>query len=72
MTNKTPPHYPQGGVDFMDKALKWGWYDAYRFNICKYGMRAGLKEGEPILKDLRKCKDYIDRWIKHEEDKQND
>ncbi len=36
-------------------------------NVIKYILRAGKKENEPILKDLKKARDYIDFMIREVE-----
>lgn len=35
-------------------------------NVIKYAYRAGKKPGEPALKDLGKCLDYLNRAIRRE------
>lgn len=35
---------------------------AMKFNIIKYCMRAGLKTGEAVPKELQKAEDYL-RWL---------
>jgi hypothetical protein len=37
----------------------------------RYVQRAGRKDGEPILKDLRKAAEYLRRWIEFEELKEH-
>ena len=61
-----PSHY--GGKDNpyetikVADALGWGLIGS-KFNALKYLMRAGNKDGESELKDLNKCKWYIQHAI---------
>lgn len=72
------PKKPNGGKasyyptnpNFLKVAYKWG-LCGFAFNVCKYAIRAGKKPGEPILKDLNKCKDYIETWIELVEEEEN-
>lgn len=56
-TDITPPHYqgtiqPIDLINAQDLNFNLG-------NVVKYVCRAGKKEGENILSDLEKAKDYI-------------
>lgn len=61
-----PSHY--GGKDNpyetikVADALGWGLIGS-KFNALKYLMRAGNKDGESELKDLNKCKWYVQHAI---------
>ena len=57
-TDTTPPHYqgtiqPIDLINAQDLNFNLG-------NVVKYVCRAGKKQGENILTDLEKAKDYID------------
>ena len=61
-TNKTPKHYqgtiqPIDLINAQDLNFNLG-------NVVKYVSRAGKKQGENILSDLEKAKNYIDFEIK--------
>lgn len=56
-TNKTPQHYqgtiqPIDLINAQDLNFNLG-------NVVKYVCRAGKKQGENVLSDLEKAKDYI-------------
>lgn len=56
-TDNTPPHYqgtiqPIDLINAQDLNFNLG-------NVVKYVCRAGKKQGENILSDLEKAKDYI-------------
>ena len=67
-TSSTPPHYqgtiqPIDLINAQDLNFNLG-------NVVKYVCRAGKKQGENILSDLEKAKDYINfeiervkKWI---------
>ena len=63
-----PNHY--GGEDNPYEVIKvceaWGLdKDAYLFNVVKYVARAGKKEVNKELQDLKKSMFYLDRKIKN-------
>jgi len=74
-----PPHY--GGKDNVYETVKVveAWFDdgtlhpvvgAFLFNTIKYLSRAGKKNGESLLDDLRKARWYLDRaiaWLERKE-----
>jgi hypothetical protein len=71
MTNKEminhPNHY--GGADNVYEVIKvceaWDLHrDAYLFNVVKYVARAGKKDPEKEIEDLKKAAFYLDRRIK--------
>ena len=60
-TNKTPKHYqgtiqPIDLIDAQDLNFNLG-------NVVKYVCRAGKKQGENVLSDLEKAKNYINYEI---------
>lgn len=57
-TNNTPPHY-QGSIQPID-LINAQDLNFNLGNVVKYVCRAGKKQGENILTDLEKAKDYID------------
>lgn len=63
-----PEHY--GGSENPYEVIKvceaWGLdKDAYLFNVVKYVARAGKKDVNKELEDLRKAAFYLDRKIKN-------
>ena len=63
---KNPTYY--GGVDNPYEVIKvceaWGLdKDAYLFNVAKYIARAGKKDPQKELEDLRKAAFYLNRKI---------
>jgi hypothetical protein len=61
-----PQHY--GGSDSVYEVVKvceaWGLdMDAYLFNVVKYVARAGKKNPEKEIEDLKKARFYLDRKI---------
>ena len=63
-----PAHY--GGKDNPYEVIKvceaWGLdKDAYLFNVAKYIARAGKKDPQKELEDLKKALFYLDRKIKN-------
>lgn len=62
-----PNHY--GGEENVYEVIKvcepWGLdFDAYLFNVVKYVARAGKKDREKEIEDLKKALFYLDRKIK--------
>jgi hypothetical protein len=67
-----PQHY--GGVDNPYEVIKvceaWGLdKDAYLFNVVKYVARAGKKDPQKELEDLKKAVFYLERKIVNLENK---
>jgi len=63
-----PSYY--GGEDNPYEVIKvceeWGLdKDAYIFNVVKYVARAGVKNPDKELEDLKKAAFYLDRKIKN-------
>lgn len=59
-----PPHYRDGGIDFLDYAEAKGLTEnAYLFNVVKYVSRAGKKVGANPVEDLKKAQFYLSREI---------
>ena len=63
---KNPSYY--GGVDNTYEVIKvceaWGLdKDAYLFNVAKYIARAGKKDPQKELEDLKKAAFYLNRKI---------
>lgn len=58
----TPPHY-QGSIQPID-LINAQDLNFNLGNVVKYVCRAGKKQGENILSDLEKAKDYINYEIK--------
>lgn len=61
-----PKHYDGGAID------AWAVWDAFDLDpwaaaLTKYILRAGKKEGESKLKDLRKARNYLAYMIEREE-----
>jgi len=62
-----PQHY--GGKDNPYEVIKIAEAtgldkDAYLFNVLKYIVRSGKKDGNPPIQDLKKALFYLDRRIK--------
>jgi len=65
---KNPSYY--GGVDNTYEVIKvceaWGLdKDAYLFNVAKYIARAGKKDPQKELEDLKKAAFYLNRKIEN-------
>lgn len=58
-----PSHYTHGGIEVADAIEAWelGWHAG---NAVKYIARAGRKDPERTVEDLRKARWMIDRLIK--------
>lgn len=61
-----PSHYDGGDIQPWDVIDAFG-LDYYLGNILKYTCRAGKKDGESRLKDLKKIRNFINRAIELEE-----
>ena len=67
MSKTNPSHYTlPDGTQVYDITQH---FDFTVGNCIKYLMRAGNKNGESSLDDLRKCKWYLDKLIEREEAK---
>lgn len=65
---KTPKHYQlPNGFQLIDLLVNM---DFCSGNVIKYLVRAGKKDGETRLKDLRKALDYLQRLIEQAEREQ--
>ena len=69
-TESTPSHY-QGAIQPIDLINAQN-LNFNLGNVVKYVCRAGKKEGESNLKDLKKAKDYINYEIKRLEVNSNE
>ena len=58
-----PPHYTFGKIEVLNAIADWG-LDYHRGNVVKYMVRAGKKDPDKMIEDLRKARFYIDRLIK--------
>ncbi len=58
-----PPHYTFGKIEVLNAIEDWG-LDYHRGNVVKYMVRAGKKDPDKMIEDLRKARFYIDRLIK--------
>ncbi len=63
-----PAHYCDGGIETLDYILAKR-MDFLIGQVCKYISRAGKKDPEKELEDLRKARFYLDRKIKILEEK---
>lgn len=61
-----PDHYQTNSIDVIDVCKILG-LNFNKGNILKYISRAGKKQNETELKDLKKALDYLQREIKHVE-----
>lgn len=57
-----PSHYCDGGIEVMDYIIAKK-MDFLIGNVCKYISRAGKKDPEKELEDLKKARVYLDRKI---------
>ena len=68
-----PQHYKFGDLnqyEVVKVCEAWGLdMDAYLFNVVKYVARAGKKDSDKELQDLKKALWYLDRKIKNLEKK---
>ena len=60
-----PAHYgSKSGQDVIDVAEDFGIIDnAYKFNMLKYILRGGKKEGNSELEDMLKVQEYVGRYV---------
>lgn len=75
MANNTeierPEYYTLGKIECID----YIWDKQMNFflgNVTKYVTRAGHKDGESALKDLKKARQYLDMYIQKLEGEQQD
>ena len=60
-----PNHYNTGGIEVIDAIEAWGFGEGFnRGNAIKYIARAGKKNPETEIEDLRKARWYINEEIK--------
>ena len=60
-----PSHYTMGGIEVIDAITAWGFAEGFnRGNAIKYIARAGRKNKEAEVEDLRKARWYIDEEIR--------
>lgn len=59
-----PSYYNMGGIETIDAIQAWGFGEGFnRGNAIKYIARAGRKDPETELEDLRKARWYINEEI---------
>lgn len=59
-----PKHYNTGGIEVIDAIEAWGFGEGFnRGNAIKYIARAGRKNRESEIEDLKKAAWYIEREI---------
>lgn len=58
-----PAHYCDGGIETLDFILAKK-LDFLTGQVCKYISRAGKKDPDKEIEDLKKAKFYLDRKIK--------
>lgn len=60
-----PAHYNTGSIEVIDAIEAWGFGEGFnRGNAIKYIARAGKKNPETEIEDLRKARWYINEEIK--------
>lgn len=57
-----PSHYNFGGIEVIDAIEAWE-LGFHLGNVVKYIARAGKKDKETELEDLRKAQWYLERYI---------
>jgi hypothetical protein len=59
-----PPHYNRGKIEVIDFIMdqQLGFNDG---NVVKYICRAGFKESTDRVTDLKKARNYLDKYIVH-------
>lgn len=56
-----PAHYNVGGIEVIEAIEAWGFGEGFnRGNAIKYIARAGHKDPEREIEDLKKARQYID------------
>lgn len=59
-----PNHYNMGGIEVIDAIEAWGFGEGFnRGNAIKYIARAGRKDPDKEVEDLKKARFYLDREI---------
>lgn len=59
-----PKHYQLGGIEVIDAIEAWGFGEGFnRGNAIKYIARAGRKDPQAEVDDLKKAAWYIEREI---------
>lgn len=59
-----PAHYTAGGIEVIDFLEAWD-FPFHLANAIKYICRAGRKDKNALVTDLRKAVWYIDRYIEY-------
>lgn len=59
-----PSHYKDGGIETIDYIEAKG-FNYHLGNVVKYVSRAGKKDPDKTLEDLKKARWYLDRHIKN-------
>ena len=60
----SPSHYTSGNIEVIDAIEDWGLHkDHYLACVVKYIARAGKKNHDTFIEDLRKAQWYLDRRI---------
>ena len=57
-----PPHYCLGGIEVLDAIEAWE-LPYHLGNVVKYIARAGKKDAQTHLQDLKKAQFYLNRHI---------
>lgn len=57
-----PSHYQRGGLEAIDVIESWD-LGFCLGNVVKYIARAGIKDPNKELEDLKKARWYLDRYI---------
>lgn len=57
-----PPHYKRGGIEAIEVIEAWN-LNFNIGNVIKYSCRAGSKNPQAIIQDLKKAQYYINREI---------
>lgn len=58
-----PPHYTYGTIEVIDVLEDWQ-LPHHLANVVKYVARAGRKDRDAELQDLKKARWYLERYIK--------
>jgi len=66
-----PDHYKIGGTEVLDIIEAWE-LPYHLGNVVKYIARAGRKNPDVYLEDLRKARFYLDRHIRNTEEKEHE
>lgn len=59
-----PSHYKDGGIETIDYIEAKG-FNYHLGNVVKYLSRAGKKDPDKTLEDLKKARWYLDRHIQN-------